>query len=77
MLAPALREGAKMPPAAPVVNDRIGPTIRTIGRYQLTDLWSVNRVEIMSSFPEPNAPLSRNIAVAANIKPHMITYNIL
>ena len=34
-LAPALRAGANTPPDAPVVKEKMGPTIRSRGIYQL------------------------------------------
>src|ERR1700709_64233 len=52
-LAPALNAGVNMPPAAPVVNDNIGPAILNAGVYQCTYLAEVSRVFCMISLPEP------------------------
>lgn len=54
MLAPALRAGAKTPPAAPVVKEKTGPTIRSKGIYQDEYLSPVNKAVVINSFPEPS-----------------------
>src|SRR5579872_5514642 len=54
-LAPALKAGANIPPAAPDVNENIGPAIRRKGIYQLLYLLGVNRTVVIRSLPDPRA----------------------
>src|SRR5450432_284158 len=51
--APALRAGAKMPPAAPVLKEKIEPATRIKGAYQGRYLLEVNKISVIIVFPEP------------------------
>lgn len=73
ILAPALSEGAKIPPDAPVENETIEPITLKIGTYHSRCFWLVNKVEIIISFPEPNVLLSIKMANAAIISPLIAT----
>lgn len=57
-LAPALSDGAKMPPAAPVVNDNIEPPTLNIGTYHDKYFGEVNSAFAINSFPDPKIILS-------------------
>src|SRR4051812_18425397 len=58
MLAPALSAGANTPPDAPVVNEIIGPIMRSTGLYHVKYLSLVNNVRSISSLPDPIASAS-------------------
>lgn len=77
MLAPALSEGANIPPAAPVEKEIIGPKILKIGKYHDTCLSSVKSVFTIISLPEPSVYLSKKEASEAIIRPQIETYRIL
>src|SRR5262245_18906026 len=73
MLAPALRAGAKIPPAAPVVKDNNGPAMRRSGMYQLLYLSFEKREFIISSLPEPSVLSLMKKARAAMISAQAVT----
>lgn len=52
IVAPELKAGAKTPPAAPLVNEAIDPSILKRGVYQCTILSEVKSNCVMISFPE-------------------------
>ena len=51
--APELRAGAKMPPAAPELNEKIDPVIRMMGEYQGRNLLDVNNISVITFLPDP------------------------
>src|ERR1700682_5521635 len=51
--APELSAGANMPPAAPVLKEKMDPLIRIIGAYQGRYLSVVNNIWVMIDLPEP------------------------
>src|SRR5450631_118695 len=75
ILAPALRAGANTPPEAPVVKEKTGPAIRSSGIYQGTCLSAVNKVVVISSFPDPSTLSLMNTARSTIIKAQPVTYN--
>ena len=54
ILPPALRPGAKIPPDAPVVKERMGPAILNKGIYQIEYLFAVKSETVKSCLPEPS-----------------------
>ena len=74
ILAPALKAGANIPPAAPTVNERTEPIIRNKGVYQGKILFSVNKVVVMIDFPEPKIFSFIKNAMATRIKAQTIEY---
>lgn len=77
ILAPALREGAKIPPADPLVKEITGPKSLKTGRYHSTCLFSVNSTFCMISFPEPKLCACINTPIKAIIRPAARLYRIL
>src|SRR5260221_7610543 len=75
-LAPAPSAGANIPPAAPVVKENNGPTIRNIGVCHNEYLSDVNKVFCIMSLPEPNTSLLTKKAKNTIINAHPTTYNI-
>src|SRR5512146_1207669 len=72
-LAPAVNDGAKIPPAAPVVNEMIGPTILSSGVIHDMCLSSVNNIDCINPLPEPSTALSKTIASVTMISAQTIT----
>src|SRR6478672_1495405 len=67
--APAAREGAKMPPAPPVTNDRIGPAILHNTVSQVMDFSFVNKTVCIRFLPEPRIEGEMNWATVAMNQP--------
>src|SRR5580692_11783621 len=55
-VAPAPKEGANIPPAAPVVKDTIEPIILKKGKAKPTCLSGVNRAWVICDLPDPKMP---------------------
>src|ERR1700712_1833343 len=51
--APELSAGANIPPAAPVLKEKTEPVMRMMGAYQGRYLSDVNKMRVMTDFPEP------------------------
>src|SRR5436190_12235918 len=77
MLAPAVKAGANTPPAAPLVNDNIGPTIRISGIYQGKCLSAVNKACVIISLPEPNDLSLTKDASVASTRAQAVMYKTL
>src|SRR5437899_2644259 len=77
MLAPALSDGAKMPPDVPAVNEKIKPLMRKKGVYQCTILSSVNSVRVIRSLPEPKASSPKKNPEVATITAQSKMYKIM
>ncbi len=71
--APELRAGANIPPAAPVLKEKMEPVMRIRGAYQGRYLFEVNKTSVMMILPEPISSVREIKPSRATTSPHTKT----